>query len=310
MKVSVVIAVYSMERFEDFCEAVESVLDQTYEPIEAVLVVDGNERVCERTHAEFDDVDAVTIHCNDTNQGLSYSRTRGVEKATGDVIAFLDDDAIAEPDWVEQLVRGYEETDAIAVGGRMVPEWVVGRPPHLPEEFLWLVGANYEQRMEPWTEVRNTLGSNMSFRAEVFEELGGFDEQVGLTADTQIQADETEFAIRMQDAFGQGMLYQPDAVAAHKVFEYRTRPRWLCERAFWQGYSKRVLARASERSIDDDETEFLSHLAFSAVPSRLRQLVRDPSSARAQQLAMLVVLTACVGIGYLYAIVDKHVLSD
>ncbi len=310
MKVSVVIAVYSMERFEDFCEAVESVLDQTYEPIEAVLVVDGNERVCERTHAEFDDVDAVRIHCNDTNQGLSYSRTRGVEKATGDVIAFLDDDAIAEPDWVEQLVRGYEETDAIAVGGRMVPEWVVGRPPHLPEEFLWLVGANYEQRMEPWTEVRNTLGSNMSFRAEVFEELGGFDEQVGLTADTQIQADETEFAIRMQDAFGQGMLYQPDAVAAHKVFEYRTRPRWLCERAFWQGYSKRVLARASERSIDDDETEFLSHLAFSAVPSRLRQLVRDPSSARAQQLAMLVVLTACVGIGYLYAIVDKHVLSD
>jgi len=309
MKVSVVVAVYSMERFEDFCEAVESVLDQTYETVEAVLVVDGNERVCERTNAEFGDEDAVTIHCNDTNRGLSYSRTKGVERATGDVIAFIDDDAVANPDWIEQLVRGYEETDAIAVGGRMVPEWVAGRPPHLPEEFLWLVGANYEQRLEPWTEVRNTLGSNMSFRAEVFEELGGFDEDVGLTKDTQIQADETEFAMRMQDAFGQGMLYQPDAVVAHKIFAYRTEPRWLCERAFWQGYSKRVLAGASGGSIDDDESEFLSHLAVTALPRRIHALWSGPSRARAAQLAMLVVLTACVGVGYLYALVNRQVLS-
>ena len=305
MKVSVVVATYSMERFEDFVEAVESLLAQTYDPVEVVLVIDGNEAVCDETHATFGDEDAVTIHCNDRNRGLSYSRTRGVELATGDVIAFMDDDAIAEPDWIEELVRGYEETDAIAVGGRMVPEWVAGRPPHLPEEFRWLVGANYERRMEPWSEVRNTLGSNMSYRAEVFEELGGFDEQVGLTADTKIQADETEFARRMQEAFGKGMLYQPDAVVAHKVFEYRTEPRWLCERAFWQGYSKRILAREADESIESDESEFLRHLAFESVPERLRALWREPSRAQAQQLVMLVILTACVGFGYLYAMLDR-----
>ena len=305
MKVSVVVCTYSPERFDDFVEAVESLQGQTYDPVEIVLVIDGNETVYADTQAKFGDDETISIHCNDQNRGLSYSRTRGVEYATGNVIAFIDDDAIAEPDWIEELVRGYEESDAIAVGGRMVPEWVAGEPEHLPAEFQWLVGANYEPRLEPWSEVRNTLGSNMSFSATVFEELGGFDEQVGLTADSQIQADETEFAIRMQEAFGKGMLYQPDAVVAHKIFEYRTEPAWLCKRAFWQGYSKRVLAAGRDSSVEENETEFLSHLAFEAVPERLRALFQTPSSAGLKQLTMVFVLTACVGFGYLYAAVRE-----
>jgi GT2 family glycosyltransferase len=306
MRVSVVVCTYSPERFEDFVEAVESLRNQTYSPIEIVLVIDGNEDIFEDAKAQFDDDDTISIHCNDGNRGLSYSRTRGVESATGDVIAFMDDDAVAEPDWIEELVRGYEETDAIAVGGRMVPEWVAGKPDHLPEEFSWLVGANYEPRLEPWTEVRNTLGSNMSFRREVFDELGGFDEQVGLTADSQIQADETEFAIRMQEAFGKGMLYQPDAVVAHKIFEYRTEPLWLLKRAFWQGYSKRALANDRGPSVEENETAFLAHLGFEAVPGRIRGLIRDSTHEQFQQLVMLFFLTACVGKGYLYAmLVDR-----
>lgn len=302
MDVSVVVCTYADERFEDFVDAVESLQTQTYEQVEVVLVIDGNEGVTQRTRERFGDEEGIQIHCNERNRGLSYSRTRGLEQATGDVIAFLDDDAVARPDWVEQLVRGYEKTDAIAVGGRMVPEWVAGRPAHLPEEFSWLVGVNYEPRLEQWTEVRNTLGSNMSFRAAVFEELGGFDEQVGLTADSQIQADETEFGIRLQEAFGKGMLYQPDAVVAHKVFEYRTEPGWLCRRAFWQGYSKRLLADRSDDAVGDNEADFLSHLATSAVPRRLRELLRSPSLSMASQLVMLFVLTVCVGAGYLWGL--------
>ena len=311
MRVSVVVCTYSPERFEAFVAAVESLRNHTYSPIEIVLVIDGNEAVYEDAKAQFGEDDAISVHCNDGNRGLSYSRTRGVESATGDVIAFIDDDAVAEPDWIEELVRGYEETDAIAVGGRMVPEWVAGKPDHLPEEFYWLVGANYAPRLEPWSDVRNTLGSNMSFRAEVFDELGGFDEQVGLTANSQIQADETEFAIRMQEAFGKGMLYQPDAVVAHKIFEYRTEPLWLLKRAFWQGYSKRVLGKGRGSGLKENETAFLAHLGFEAVPRRIRGLLRDSTLAQVQQLVMLFFLTACVGKGYLYAILaDRLAVQD
>ena len=305
MRVSVVVCTYAEERYEDCCEAIESVLAQTHDPVELVIIVDGNTAVCERVRTDFGDHENVRIHCNEQNQGLSYSRTRGVEQASGDVIAFLDDDAVANPEWVAKLVDGYEQTDAIAVGGRMVADWVAGKPAYLPAEFSWLVGVNYEPRLEPWTEVRNTLGSNLSFRREVFEEVGGFDEQVGLQGEKQIQAEETELCIRMADAFGRGVLYNPEAVVAHKVFDHRTDPVWLCQRAFWQGYSKRALESLASRDAQEAETEFLSHLAFEAVPRRLRSLASEPSVSAIQQLVFLVVLTACVGWGYLYGLVRR-----
>jgi glycosyltransferase involved in cell wall biosynthesis len=299
MQVSVVICVHSQERYDDFRAAAESVLAQTHDEVELVAVVDGNDAVCERVREAFGDREDVRIHCNESNRGLSYSRTRGVERASGEVIAFLDDDAIAREDWVEQLCRGYEE-GALAVGGRMVPEWVDGEPDHLPAEFSWLVGVTYEPRLEAWTEVRNTMGSNISFRRAVFEELGGFDEQVGLAGDENLQAEETEFCIRMQQAFDRGVLYNPEAVVAHKVFEYRTEVPWLLRRAFWQGYSKRAVETlGGDRG--DAERDFLSHLCFTAGPRRLRGLIEDPSLAAVQQLCLLVALTAAVGVGYLYA---------
>ena len=300
MEVSVVICVYAMDRYQSFVEAVESVLGQTYDSVEAVLIVDGNQEVYDRVEERFGDRDDVVMHCNDENRGLSFSRTKGVELSSGEVIAFIDDDAIAKPDWIETLVDGYEQTDAIAVGGRMIPEWVAGRPSFLPEEFYWLIGANYEERLEPWSEVRNTLGSNMSFRTIVFEEVGGFDESVGLTEDNQIQAEETELAMRMSDVFGKGMLYVPEAVVAHKVFDYRTKPVWLLQRAFWQGYSKRAVAELETEGSSNEETAFLWHLATSSVPRRVVRLIRDPSVEKAKQLIMLFVLTACVGLGYAY----------
>ena len=305
MKISVVVCTHAEERYTDFCEAVESVLSQTHNPVEVVLVVDGNHKLFQRVRAEFGTYENVVVHCNDHNNGLSYSRTRGVELASGDVIAFLDDDAIAREDWIAQLVVGYKQTDAIAVGGRMVPMWVAETPEFLPEEFYWLIGANYEPRLEDWSEVRNTLGSNMSFRREVFETVGGFDEQVGLTGDNQIQADETELAMRMYDAFGQGMLYNPDAVVAHKMFAHRTKPAWLLRRAFWQGYSKRAVEELNVEGPRSAEADFLAHLAFSSVPRRLAGLFRAPAVIKGQQFVMLVLLTACVGVGYLYAVVDR-----
>jgi glycosyltransferase involved in cell wall biosynthesis len=119
MKVSVVVCTYASNRYDHFVEAVKSVLAQTYDPVEIVLVVDGNEQVFDRVVAEFADRDCVVTHCNDTNRGVSASRTTGAELATGEVVALIDDDAVAGPTWVAELVATYEPTDAIAVGGRM-----------------------------------------------------------------------------------------------------------------------------------------------------------------------------------------------
>ncbi len=144
MRVSVVLCEHTLERYEDCQACAESVLTQSYENIELVLVADGNEAVCTQFRDEYRDNPRVTIECNDTNVGLLESRNRGAEAASGDIVAFIDDDAIADTDWIAALVSSYESEDALAVGGQMTPAWVAGKPAFLPAEFYWLVGVTHE----------------------------------------------------------------------------------------------------------------------------------------------------------------------
>jgi glycosyltransferase involved in cell wall biosynthesis len=290
-----------MDRFEDYCEAAESILAQTYDPIELVLVIDGDQEVYERTLEEFGDRDNVVIHCNDENRGLSYSRTQGMKKASGDIVALFDDDAIAEPDWIEELVSVYQRTDAIAVGGKMTPEWVAGKPWFLPPEFYWLVGVTQPGFGAPGEEVRNTFGSNISFRKEVFERIGGFNDDIGTKADRVLQGGETEFCARMRDEFGRGVIYNPGARVRHKVFEYRTDPWWLLVRSFWQGYSKRVMSTVVEDT-GENESAFLKRLLTHSIPGRFKETIREKSLQPLAQLCVLGLFTAAVGSGYLYGL--------
>jgi glycosyltransferase involved in cell wall biosynthesis len=308
MHVSVVVCTYAMERYGPFSEAVESVLAQTYDDLEVVLVVDGNEAVYDRVRADFCDDERVVCHCNDENRGISYSRTKGAELASGEIVAFIDDDATARPDWVENLVRVYEETDAIAVGGDVRPDWQVERPSFFPEEFYWLVGVVEPGFADHMEEVRNTYGSNISYRREQFLEVGGYDPNTGRKGDKHLQAHEAPVGIRLQRRFGKGMVFTEDAVVDHKLFDYRAEFRWLLFRSFWQGYSKRVMDLLYPDA-GDGKQEYLRQLMLTFVPKRVRELVQSPSRAEVEQLVAIFVFTAAVGLGYLYAMVTPDVVE-
>lgn len=303
MKVSVVICTYSLDLYDDFCDAVESILAQRYDDVELVLISDGNVSVYERIVEDWGDRENVLVGMTDENVGISAARNHGIELATGDVVAQIDDDAIADPEWVGELVSVYESTNAIAVGGRMTPAWVAGKPKFLPEEFYWLIGVTHRGFADPGDEVRNTFGSNISFRREVIEELGGFDPNVGRKGEAEIQAHESELGTRLRAEFGRGVIYNPDAKVAHKVFGYRTEPSWLIKRAFWQGYSKRALETLLPDAGTDEESDFLRFLIVESIPSRIRGIFRGRVVSNLSQLLWLVLLTGLVGLGYAYGIV-------
>ncbi|QLC34413.1 glycosyltransferase family 2 protein [Halarchaeum sp. CBA1220] len=307
MKVSVVVCTYSMERYDVFSEAVESVLAQTYEPLEVVLVVDGNPAVYERVEADFGER-ADVLHDNDENQGISYSRTKGAELASGDVVAFIDDDATAEPDWVANLVDVYESTDAIAVGGDVEADWQAEKPDFFPDEFYWLVGVVEPGFAEDGEEVRNTYGSNISYRREAFLKVGGYDPNTGRKGDKHLQAHEAPVGIRLLREYGTGMVFTEDAVVHHKLFDYRGEFRWLLFRSFWQGYSKRVMDLLYPDA-PDDKGDYLEWLLTERVPMRLKRLVRSPSLSGAEQLGAIAAFTAAVGLGYVYAMVTPGVVE-
>ena len=299
MRVSVVVCTYSDDRYEDFTEAVDSVLAQRHDPIEIVLVIDGNESVAARTRETYGGREDVIVHCNDENLGVSASRTKGAELASGEVVAFIDDDAIAEPDWITELVRVYESRDALAVGGQMVGEWIAGRPWFLPDEFNWLVGVTHRGFAESGDVVRNTFESNISFRRDVFLELGGFDSGLGPTADSYSHSEGAEIGTRLQTEYGRGVIYNTDAIVRHKVFEYRIQFRWLCHRAFEQGVSKRTMEQRSTTS-SGEEFGFLKELSIKHVPRRLQLAWNSPSTSNIGQLLMLFVFTGLVGTGYVF----------
>ena len=285
--VTIILCAY--QRYEDLIEAIESLHHQTYRDFEIIVVVDGNRELYDRILNSGVTTDKIVL--NEENLGLSESRNRGIKEAEGDVIAFFDDDAIADPGWLGELVKMYEEEGAIAAGGRLVPKWISRKPAFLPEEYYWLIGATHRGFAEGVCEVRNTFGSNISFRSDVIEALGGFKSEMGVRGRGQLQGEETEFCERMREKFGKGVIYNPDAIVYHKIFPERLRLRFLLRRAFWQGYSKQMMKKMGYSV--GEERGYLKQLLFKSVPYKLKR-------GKLRELGFILVCTTSVGLGYLY----------
>lgn len=299
MDVSVVCCTYDETMYGAFQDAADSVLNQTYPDIELIIVVDGSNSVYKRAQKDYGSKSEVAIHCNEQNQGLSASRNVGLEMASGEVVAFIDDDAVADEQWIENLVHVYENKDVVAVGGKMAPDWINNKPSYLPSEFYWIIGVTHRGFPDQPQEVRNTNGSNISFYRYILEDLDGFDESLGRQGSGQIQAEETELCIRLRRETGYRVWYEPNAIVSHKVFNYRTKPAFVFRRAFWQGYSKSVIERKFEET-GNSERQFLSQLIKIFIPSRTSDLLHSPSIKEFIQLCMVFLLTITVGVGYIY----------
>lgn len=142
--VSVVICAYTEDRWEDVLAAVASVRAQSRPALETLLVVDHNEVLLDRLAKEYQDTDDVRVLANAGPRGLSAGRNTGIAASRGGIVAFLDDDAVAERDWLGHFAEAYADPRVMAVGGRTEPLWASGRRPGwFPEEFDWVVGCTY-----------------------------------------------------------------------------------------------------------------------------------------------------------------------
>jgi GT2 family glycosyltransferase len=231
MNVSVVICAHDERRWSTLCEAMRSLSHQSVPPERIILVTDHNRALFDRARAEF--AKALVVE-SDENPGLGGARTAGAKRAETSIVAFLDDDAVASPSWLEVLGRGYDRPEVAGVGGPVVPHWLDGRPSWFPEEFDWVVGCSYRGMPEHDATVRNLIGCNMSFRRELLEELGYF--RVGC------YGDETELCIRLHQRWPELELrYVPAAAVRHTVDGSKTTMSRFVSRCFFEGGSKAVI---------------------------------------------------------------------
>jgi glycosyltransferase involved in cell wall biosynthesis len=227
------VCAYDLARWLELVKLRDALDRQTRPPDEVVLVVDHNPELLTRAQEQLE---RVTVVANEESRGLGGARNTGVANTTADILAFVDDDAVPEPDWLERLLEGFEDPSVIGVGGMIVPRWDPSRPAWFPGEFDWVVGCSYVGLPSRPSFVRNLIGCNMSFRREAFERTGGF--RIGYSCD------ETEFCIRVtQQNPGVRFLYQPAARVHHRVTSTRLRLRRYLSRCYWEGGSKAVVAR-------------------------------------------------------------------
>jgi glycosyltransferase involved in cell wall biosynthesis len=176
LDISVIICTYTEARWSDLVAAVESLHWQSTPAREIIVVVDHNQHLLERVRTQLSSTVAVE---NSEPQGLSGARNSGIAVARGALIAFLDDDATAEPDWLERLNRGFKDPQVLGAGGTVEPKWLSKRPAWFPGEFYWVVGCSYQDTPEKAVVVRNPYGGCACYRREVFEVVGGFRSGIG-----------------------------------------------------------------------------------------------------------------------------------
>jgi glucosyl-dolichyl phosphate glucuronosyltransferase len=222
--------------------AIESVQQQTLPPAEIIIVIDHNPSLLKRMREHVPEVVVVE---NAEACGLRGARNSGVALAQSQVIAFLDDDAVATQDWLKFLCEGYADPQVLGTGGAVTPSWVDNKPAWLPEEFYWVVGCSYRGMPENDAPIRNPIGANMAFRREVFDTVGDFHSQiVHLGPRHAGGCEETELCIRARQHWPQGVfLYRPQANVFHRVPGNRTCWHYFCSRCYVEGLAKAAIAQ-------------------------------------------------------------------
>jgi cellulose synthase/poly-beta-1,6-N-acetylglucosamine synthase-like glycosyltransferase len=295
-----------MERLKDIHEAVGSVLAQNLKPHEVIVAVDHNQELLRSLKSELPP--EVKLILNKGAHGSSETRNVGIRSSTSDIVACMDDDAVAEDTWLENLIPPFDDPRVMAVGGQAVPLWPEGKPPSwFPEEFDFIIGCTAHKKLilQADGEVRNVTGSNMAFRKEVFLKIGFCEENLGRCNASGVKFDaiggeEAEICLRIKNNIPNAIiLFRPEAVVHHNVISDRATLKYVLNFCFREGITRAMIRKFVSRYGQNPlaaENIFLRRLLTKSLPHRLRGFYRLAN------LAQVVVITAnlsLMGTGYL-----------
>lgn len=230
MKITAILCTYN--RCESLAKTLESVAcSRVPTSIEwDVLVVDNNSCDQTRTIVEgFCRKFPTRFHYNfEPRPGKSYALNAAIRAAHADVLAFLDDDVVVDPDWLHNLTDPIFNGPWSGCGGRILPQVAFTPPPWLETSgryalaplAMFDLGLNAGELREP------PFGTNMAFRTEVFAKYGEFRTDLGPQPGSEIRSEDTEFGARLLRG-GERLWYAPSALVYHAVPEGRIRQEYF-----------------------------------------------------------------------------------
>lgn len=238
MKISVIVTTHNRKHM--LGDVLSSLFAQTYRDFEIIVVdnasTDGTYEFLERNFGGRIRVLKEEV-C-----GHSYARNKGVKSARGDILAFIDDDALADREWLLGISRAFNETGAGGVGGRALPLWECPPPFYLRSSYKAQRYIGIFDLGDEVVEVTDFLiGTNMAFKREVFSQFGLFNTKVGRVGRRLTGSDDVEFCNRIVRKCK--LFYDPRIVVWHRMPLSRTRITYLIKIAFDNGISKAYFPR-------------------------------------------------------------------
>jgi glycosyltransferase involved in cell wall biosynthesis len=295
--VSVVVCAYTELRWQDLVAACESVKRQLTSADQLVVVVDHNDALLARA---TEGLPYAKVVASAGRQGLSGARNTGIARSGGQVIIFLDDDAVPREDWIARIRPMFGNGLVSVVGTHVEPRWEGGRAPRwFPLEFGWVVGCSYTGLPTLVDHIRNPIGASMAVDRSAFVVAGTFVETIGRIGTLPVGCEETEFCIRLKRLSARStIIYKPDAVVDHLVPRARQTVKYFVRRCFHEGRSKHVVARLSGSSTAlSAERQYVRRVLPRAVARGLNPLsvLRDPTVVSRAAAVLLGLAATAVG---------------
>ena len=240
--ISAVVCTYN--RCESLRDALRSLTAQRLDPgvqLEIVVVDNNSTDQTKDAVRELARASAWPVRCvEERNQGIGFARNRGLAEATGDVVAYIDDDVVVQPGWAQALADCFEQTGADMVGGKIIPLWLADRPEWLRDELMGPITVlNFGPSRKRLQWHQPILGANFAIRCSSAARFGPCDGALGRRGNRWVGGEDLEL---FQRWFRQGavIFYEPAAVVQHKVEPERVSPqfyrRWFSDIGYTQGH--------------------------------------------------------------------------
>ena len=241
LRMSIVIG--TLNRCEMLTRSLNSIERQTCDPrwLEIIVVDNGSTDRTSAIVAEFATRMANLRYVLESTKGLSTARNRGIAEARAELVAFMDDDGEAEPNWAETVLRVFmEEPNTDAVGGPVLVRWPNEqnrRPDWMSDSLLgYYGGCYYGPVRRPLSFPEYPFGPNMVIRRDRLNQIHGFDSRLGPTGENLMVGGETDMFYRLHQ-LSPKVIYEPSAIVHHWTTTRRMTRTWCLKRAFTHGIS-------------------------------------------------------------------------
>lgn len=283
-KISVIICSYN--RADYIIGAVESLYRQTLSKEQfEVFVVDNNS--IDNTGKLLQDYmtshpDFHLHYLTEQKQGSSFARNTGAAFAKAPLLCFMDDDATAEPDYLQRVVDFFStHSDATGLGGRIIPRYIPAEPRWMSYYVSSLVGNfDYSKTVEVFKPGKYPLESNMIVRKKEFDAVAGFNTELpGVKGTLRIGGEGKDFFLRLQDRGGK-IYYDPSIIVHHVVEVKKLTSHYMYRIASGIGRGERIrMLSISKGAFAKKFFEYTYKLGGSVVLGTIYALKGKPSQS-------------------------------